>query len=87
MVLKKQKNRLQCEYTTFVGLLSSLSNLKEINMTVSDKRFHNCIAQSKTSRRIMAASAVNIPRLIQMTTMSYTHSAHVEDSIECMALQ
>ena len=39
--------------------------LKVMVWQLSDKRVHSCIAQSNASRRLVAASAGNVPQLIQ----------------------
>jgi len=43
---------------------------------VRHKHVHNCIAQSKASRK-MAASAGNVPRLIQAIITSHTQCARL----------
>jgi len=51
----------------------SLSILKEkCNTTIKHKCLHNCITQSKASRRITAASVGNVPQLIQTIIASQT---------------
>jgi len=52
-------------------VLRSLFNLKDMHPIAFRYKLHYTL-QSKTSRRIMAASAGNIPRLIQTIIMSHT---------------
>jgi len=47
----------------FDVILRSLSNLEEKYMTAfTHKLLHNCITQSKASRRIVATNAGNVPQ-------------------------